>query len=58
MLILSPAGFLVLNISSPSVQASHAFHSLRDRVFESQDVSAGEDVVAGGVERHVIEPSK
>jgi len=58
MLIPSPAGFLVLNISSPSVQASCTFHSLRDGVFESQDVSAGEGVVTGGVEGHVIEPSK
>ena len=55
MLIPSPAGFLVLNISSPSVQASCAFHSLRDGVFESQDVSAKEGVVAGRVEGHVIE---
>jgi len=58
MLIPSPAGFLVLNISSPSVQALYAFYSLRDGVFESQDVSAGEDVVASRVKGHIIESSK
>ena len=35
----NPAGFFVLNISRPNVQASCVLHSLGDGVLESQGIS-------------------
>ena len=58
MLIPNPAGFFVLNIRRPRVQALHTLHSFRDGLSESQEVSVRGDVVVVGVDGCLMEPSR